>query len=303
MQEIEIPEALWQQMATIGPRWSTNVSGHVKQMIDAFTPLLARAPKDGVTRTDDVAYGLHPRHVLDIYQPNGARNVPLVLFFHGGAFVDGEKNRGPEVYGNVCYAFARHGIAAMNVEYRLAPEFKYPSAAHDVAAAVAWACENAVRLGVDARRIFLMAHSAGAAHTGAYLHVPGQQPSGGHGIAGHIVVSGRVRADNSPENPNAKKVEAYYGTDASQFDALSPVSHVNAQSVPTFVAYAEYENPLIDVYCTELAYRWAQAKRRAPPILYVARHNHTSIIAHFNTAEDRLASEIRAFVAATSPLL
>ena len=72
-------------------------------------------------------------------------------------------------------------------------------------------------------------------------------------MRGLILVSGRVRADTLPENPNAKKVEAYYRTsDAEQLDTLSPISHVHAGSVPTLVAWAEYENPLIDVYSAEL---------------------------------------------------
>jgi len=59
---------------------------------------------------------------------------------------------------------------------------------------------------------------------------------------------------------------------------------------------AEFENPLIDVYCLELAYRLAQAKGRAPQMLWLPRHNHTSIIAHLNTAEDVLGSAIRRFM-------
>ena len=73
-----------------------------------------------------------------------------------------------------------------------------------------------------------------------------------------IVVSGRVRIDNLKENPNAKKVEQYYGTDASRFEGYSPVHHINRDSVATFVAWAEFENPLI----TSTAPSWCFAWRR-----------------------------------------
>jgi hypothetical protein len=72
---------------------------------------------------------------------------------------------------------------------------------------------------------------------------------------------------------------------------------VSADSPPAFIAFAEYENPLIDLYCLELAYRIAQVTRHAPALMRLPRHNHTSIIAHMNTAEDRLGEAIRTFVA------
>jgi hypothetical protein len=65
-------------------------------------------------------------------------------------------------------------------------------------------------------------------------------------------------------------------------------------SLRTLIAYAEYENPLLDVYALELAHRLAVAKRQAPPLLRLAGHNHTSPIAHINT--DQLGAAIRAFI-------
>ena len=62
------------------------------------------------------------------------------------------------------------------------------------------------------------------------------------------------------------------------------------------MAFAEYENPLIDVYCLELAYRVALAARRAPRVLRLDGHNHTSMIAHINTADDRLGQAMREFI-------
>jgi hypothetical protein len=71
---------------------------------------------------------------------------------------------------------------------------------------------------------------------------------------------------------------------------------VDANSVPTFVAWSEFENPLLDVYCAELVHRLGIAKRRTPPVVWLNGHNHTSIIAHMNLEEDVLGSAIRAFI-------
>jgi len=292
--EIAVPDEVRHLMAEIGPKWASNVPGHVRQMIDAFTPLLARCPKDGVEVRRDIAYGRHPRQVLDVYRPSGAGGAPVVLFVHGGAFVDGEKDRSSEVYGNVCNWFARHGVVGINVEFRLAPDFPYPSGTVDVGVAAKWAAEHAAQIGADAAKLFVFGHSAGAAHTAAYAYgAPGSE--GGPRVAGSIVVSGRVRADNRPDNPNAKKVEAYYGSDASLYEARSALSFAKVE-VPTFIAIAEFENPLLDVYCLELAHRLAQLRGRAPRFLQLPGHNHTSIIAHVNTAENVLGNALLEFV-------
>ena len=72
--------------------------------------------------------------------------------------------------------------------------------------------------------------------------------------------------------------------------------HINRDSVATFVAWAEFENPLIDVYCAELVFRLAEAKRKAPPMMWLPGHNHSSAIAHIGTSEDRLGKAIVSFI-------
>jgi acetyl esterase len=294
-----VAAALIELMAEIGPKWASNTAGHVKMMVEAYSEVLrsASGAAEGMQEMRDVAYGnADARQVLDVYRPSGATHAPMALFLHGGAFTDGEKDRTPEIHANICRYFARHGVVGINVEYRQAPKWTWPAGAEDVALAVRWARENAARIGGDAARVFIIGSSAGAAHTAAYAYDGRMQPAGGHGIAGHIVISGRVRADNRPDNPNARKVEAYYGSDASRFEDLSPVSHAGAHSPPTMIAIAEYENPLIDVYCAELFFRLAQANGRASRFIRLAGHNHASIHAHIGTAEDRLGRELLEFI-------
>jgi len=182
------------------------------------------------------------------------------------------------------------------MEYRLAPEHRYPAGSQDVAAAVQWTRRHIGEHGGDPGRIFLIGHSAGAAHAGSYAYDRRLQPASGPGIAGLVVLSGRVRAEMLPENPNAPKVEAYYGPDPAAHADASPVTHVSADSVPTMIGVGEYENPLLDVHCAELGHRLAAAKRRASRFVWLAGHNHTSVIAHFNTAEERLGREILEFI-------
>ena len=87
-----------------------------------------------------------------------ARLLPAVLFFHGGGWVMGSL----EGYDLVCrYFCARTGCAVIAVDYRLAPEHKFPAAVDDAWAATRWVVSHASELGVDGRRIAVAGDSAG----------------------------------------------------------------------------------------------------------------------------------------------
>lgn len=295
---VTIPSGLRALMAEIGPRWGAATSANVRRMIDEFTRVHEAVPRTSIRESRDLAYGAHPRQRLDIYAPaDPGKHRAAVVFVHGGAFTEGDRNRSPEIYANIGRYFARHGILGVNIGYRLAPEIQYPEGSRDVGAALAWIRNQARDFSVDPARIFLMGHSAGAAHAATYAYECRLHPSDGSGLAGLIVVSGRVRADNLPENPNAARVESYYGNNSSEYDSCSPVSHVDSNSLPTLIAWSEFENPLLDVYCAELVHRLGVAKRRSPPVVWMKSHNHTSIIAHIGLDEDALGTALRAFIA------
>jgi acetyl esterase len=293
----EIPSTLRQTMAEVGPKWGTAVQANVKLMIQEFSAVLKDASPRAGGAVRDIPYGGHPRQVLDLYRPletSGAS--PVVMFVHGGAFVDGEKDRTDEVYSNVCRFFARHGVLGINVEFRLAPETMFPGGTEDMAAAVRWARTHVASFGGDPSKIFLMGHSAGAAHAAHYAYDAEFHGPDGPGLAGLVVVSGRVRSENTPENPNAGRVEAYYGKDPDKMNRGSAVNHVGPHCVPTLIAIAQYENPLLDVHCIELFQRLTVANRKPPRFIQLKGHNHTSIVAHFNTADDVLGREILDFI-------
>jgi acetyl esterase/lipase len=267
-------------------------------VFELYRPLLERAPKAGVSVTREVPYAAHARQRLDVFRPEGARDADVVVFVHGGAFVRGDKRATPEIYDNVLYWFARQGCVGFNIEYRLAPESQYPGGATDVALAVAWVRAHAREHGGNPARIFLFGHSAGATHAAAYACDPAVRPAEGHGLAGLVLVSGRLRADARPDNPNAAGVRAYFGEDESLYEIRSPVTHAHNLDVPVFIGVAEYENPLLDLYGAEFLHRVGAARARAPRFMRLPDHNHISIVAHFNTEEETLGREMLEFFAA-----
>jgi acetyl esterase len=292
-----LPGTMRREMARLGPIWGSDIRKHREIVFAAYAPLLAQSPKAGIAVEADIAYGEHPRQRLDVYRAQYKRPTPVVIFAHGGAFVRGDKTVNDEIYANVLYYFARNGCLGINMEYRLAPEAQYPAGAEDVAGAVRWASAHAAELGGDPARIFLVGHSSGANHVASYACDPKLRRARAEGLAGVVLLSGRLRADARPENPNADGVRAYYGDDESKYARRSPVTWARRCPVPVMLAIAEFENPLLDVYGAEFYARIAAARGSAPRFLRLRNHNHFSMIAHFNTGEDILGRDILDFIA------
>ncbi|HYC44913.1 MAG TPA: alpha/beta hydrolase fold domain-containing protein [Burkholderiales bacterium] len=284
------------EMARIGPIWGRDIQAHREIVFETYLPLLRQVPDRGFRATRDIAYGSHDRQKLDVYQPDGAGGAPVVMFIHGGAFIRGAKDLSDQIYSNVPRYFAGKGLLGINVGYRLAPEAQYPQASRDLAAAVAWAQENVEAFGGDPRRIYLVGHSAGGTHAATYLADPEVRDAGARDVAGLVLLSARLRIEARPDNPNAGGVRAYYGDDANRYERCSPVTHAANLTLPTFIVVCEYDNPLLDVYGVELAHRMAVVRGRCPRVLRLTRHNHISVVAHFNSGEEILGLEILDFI-------
>ena len=93
-----------------------------------------------------------------IYQPHGAGVKPVLVYLHGGGWVIGTLDS----YDATCRELAQGaGCVVVAVDYRLAPEHRYPAAPEDCYAAVRWVAANAASLGADARRLAVGGDSAG----------------------------------------------------------------------------------------------------------------------------------------------
>lgn len=189
----------------------------------------ARAPALPAGFRED-AYGDDPRQKLDWAVPAGrSGKAPLLLFVHGGGWSIGDKRMGA---GQKGAHFLGQGWAFASANYRLVPQATVEQQAADIASAVAWLRKQP---GVDASRVVLMGHSAGA-HLAALVGTdPSYLQAAGVPIS---VISGVVLLDGAgydvgqqmlePRNMVKTMYEQAFGSDPVRQAKLSPARHAQA---------------------------------------------------------------------------
>lgn len=112
----------------------------VAEIVDFDMPLAGRAPP------------------ARLYRPVETRSKGVTVFFHGGGFVIGSLETHDHVCRDLC---AETGAAVISLDYRLAPEHKFPAAADDCLEATRWVAQHARTLSIDPSRIVVAGDSAG----------------------------------------------------------------------------------------------------------------------------------------------
>jgi acetyl esterase/lipase len=153
----------------------------------AFAKLmrLTRADVAAVTGIDGAMPGPAGDIPYRLYAPanDAGEYLPGFVFFHGGGMVGGSI----ETHDRVAAALAQTtGCRLVSVDYRLAPEHKFPAAIEDAIAATGWVCEQASSLGIDAERLVVGGDSAGA--TLAAVVCQEALRSGGPAIAAQCLI-------------------------------------------------------------------------------------------------------------------
>lgn len=207
---------------------------------------LPRAP---LARVEDLEAAGRPAR---LYAPSAAR-LPALLYLHGGGFTIGDL----ETHDSLCRQLAlRSGAAVLALDYRLAPEHRFPAAVDDAWAGLAWLHEQADSLGLDGSRLAVGGDSAGgtlAASTAFFARERGLP------LALQLLITPGTAAHASHDSHrrfaegfllDAKSIEWFFGhyIDAGQrtdwrFAPLEAADH--ADLAPAAVLLAEAD-PLVD---------------------------------------------------------
>ena len=234
----------------------------------ARPPRLPAPPKPPPAHSN-VHYGPHERNVLDVWRARPSSDdsggTPLVVFFHGGGFRQGNKNSVPAWLVAKCLAA---GISVASANYRLSQDAPFPAPMLDGARAIQYLRLHAREFGVDPARIGASGNSAGAGIAlWVGFHDDLAEPAspdevlrqssrvaclGGDGAQTSYdprfirrVVGGRAH-EHPALRPFYGLADADLGTSRAHrlFEDASPITHATAGDPPVILFYAEPDDPL-----------------------------------------------------------
>lgn len=218
----------------------------------------------------DIAYAepKNERQMLDVYTPDAGKNLPVVVWIHGGGWQAGDKT----AVASKPAAFTRKGLVFVAVNYRFVPSVTMETIARDVAKSIRWVHDHAGSRGGDPNRIFLMGHSAGAQ------------------LAALLCIDGRFLKS---EGLSLAILKGCVPVDGDTYDVPLQVATVTARRLSLGQPYPKFGYPekfgTPDRQHDLSAVRHIARNKGIPPflILHVADHTDTTAQAH------RLWSELR----------
>lgn len=224
----------------------------IASLILALIPSTSNASE--VERHDDIRFA-DPGGVellLNLHMPKGVKNPPLVMFIHGGSWMNGDRSR--------CRLdwVAQHGYAVASIEYRLSSEALFPAQIHDCKGALRWLRAHQAEYGYDASKVVVAGTSAGG-HLAALMGTSGDVAELEGDTAGHGDQSSRVqgvidyygpsdfvkRSENQPsktDDPEGGVYRLIGGPVKKNLEAArvaSPVTHLSTDDPPFLILHGD----------------------------------------------------------------
>jgi acetyl esterase/lipase len=185
---------------------------------------------------------------LDISSPAEGKNLPVIIWFHGGGLTKGDKKIPPQLL--------KHDIVIVAPNYRLTPQVKVTDCINDAAAAVAWVFANIASQGGDPDKIVVSGHSAGGYLASMVAldksHMKKHRIDANR-ILGIVPFSGQTITHFSARKEMGMKETQ------PLINELAPLFHVRKDAPPMLLITGDRELELLGRY-EENAYFWRMMK-------------------------------------------
>ena len=233
---------------------------------------------------------------LDIYMPLGKANAPVVVYYHGGGLLYGDKSLGQVVAKRL----VAQGVGLVAANYRLSPGVMHPAHVQDAAAATAWVYNNIARYGGDPTRLFVSGHSAGA-YLAALLALDPQHLKKHDmqltDIRGAIPISPFLYVEETAR----ERPKTVWGEAPLDWLAASVTPHIAAGKPPMLLIYADGDDGWRRAQNEQLARELTMVGNGHVRAIELPNRDHRSLIGEINAKDDQIGALVAAFIGKHAP--
>jgi arylformamidase len=206
----------------------------MKELEEGLASASAAVRRQTPPRTE--RYGESEAEVLDIFAPPGARNAPVMVFVHGGAWIRSTKDDA----SFPAPIFNGRGAIYIAVNYASLTSVRMPEMVEQCRRAIGWVIRNATNIGANPQQVFLSGHSAGAHLSGCMLTTDwGARGMTANPIRGALLLSGLYELH--PVVLSSRR--AYVHLTEDEVNDLSPIRHLHRVKPPITIISADEDSP------------------------------------------------------------
>lgn len=222
-------------------------------------------PESSQTTLRNIRYGPHERHVYDLWLAKSEKPTPVVVYFHGGGFVRGDKTT---IDSRLRLSLLKAGISVASANYRLTDSAMFPGPMHDAARAIQHIRHHAAKHNIDPTKIGASGGSAGG-HIALWLafHDDLADPKNVDPVARQstrLTTAGVVSTQTSIDprfirdhfnttqfSPAILKLfgirqheDVFLPKYFKHYEEASPLNHLDENDVPVMAYYSQANRPL-----------------------------------------------------------
>jgi acetyl esterase len=244
-----------------------------------------------------------------LYSPSGSKILPGLIYFHGGGLVAGSLDTHDGIGRALCDS---GGVRVVSVDYRLAPEHRFPAAVEDAKAALRYIAAHAADFGIDAARLGICGDSAGATLAAAACQSAIQ--GGGPTLILQLLLCPIL--DYSGVTASKRELSSGYLVDQATLDhdlkyylpagtapsnpLVSPLLAADVSGMPRTIIHTAEFDPLRDEgrnYFERLTQAGNEVSYTCHPGMIHLFYGLGAVIPYARTAFERIGGEIRAALA------
>lgn len=237
------------------------------------------------------------KDLLDIYMPENPKDIPVVIYFHGGALLNGDKGNGKDIG----YLLAKSGVGMVSANYRLSPDFHHPAHVKDATAATAWVINNIKKYGGNPEKVYVSGHSAGAylaaliAIDSSLLQVHNIDDSK---IAGAVLISPFLFVEETAKDRVQQDSinRTIWGSDPQNWMQASVTPHLSATRNNVLLIYADGDENWRKDQNNRFALALTDAGNHRIFTKEVPNRDHSSLLSAILGDDDEIINLIRDFV-------